>query len=165
MTASQTPQPAPTGDGGLADAQAYVRDQRDRYTHDAIADQLRIAGYAESVVAEAMLEFDRPEGAASNRDLRNRATAILVVTFLGTWLILTLLLLGRDDMYGVGQIASMILGVLLGIVLLLSLAYVRGHRKLAAGVEGALVSALTVPFIFWFAITGLCVATVNPFAR
>jgi hypothetical protein len=154
------PQPDP---GAVETALGWLREQDPRLTLDALGKQLRAAGYAQqdvnAAIAARQAELDAalPPGS----DLRGRAGAILVVTFLATWGIISLALVtGESRSFG----AVLILGAVLLPMLLLGLAIVRESRRLQRGVAGAMVMVFIVPFIYLVVVAGLCVATTNPFS-
>jgi Flp pilus assembly protein TadB len=149
--------------GAVETALGWLREQDPRLTLDALGKQLRAAGYAQqdvnAAIAARQAELDAalPPGS----DLRGRAGAILVVTFLATWGIISLALVTGESMsFG----AVLILGAVLLPMLLLGLAIVRESRRLQRGVAGAMVMVFIVPFIYLVVVAGLCVATTNPFS-
>ena len=159
------PQPQPDV---VQAALAWLREQDPRLSLDALAGQLRAAGYGELEVnaaiqaRQAELDAALPPGS----DLRRRASTVLIVAFLGTWLVITIASLvgaASNDMYGVLWIYAGILAFLLLVILLPSLAIVRGSGRLRRGSYGALAAVLAIPFVLLVIVAGTCVAFTNPF--
>lgn len=139
---------------------AYVAENRDRYTRDAIRDRLLEAGYepesVDAALAEAYAEPKTPS--AVGRDRRWLAGAWVVILFLGTFVLFM-----ATDMpqrtYGIGPA---VLGVLLTIGSMISLVVINANRDLAEGITSGLLVGLLIPFIIAVAIAGLCVFTTAP---
>jgi hypothetical protein len=149
-------------------ALAWLRGQDPRLTWDALRKQLREAGYGEpevnAAVAARQAELDAalPPGS----DLRGRAAAILVVTFLTVWAGISIALVTgppNQYLYGAEGFSVAILGALLLPMLLVGLALVKVSGRLKRGAAGAMVVVLIVPFIYLVIVAGLCVATTQPF--
>lgn len=144
-------------------AVAWLRENDARFTEDALVNALREQGYAEAEIANA-LRARRAEQPAqpAGPDLRARAAVILIVAFLGTWAALSFLLVSRDTgHWQIGQIASLILGAVLGLIGILSLIGIFASKRLRQGAEGALVAVLAIPFVFLLITAGLCVFTTG----
>jgi hypothetical protein len=148
-------------------ALAWLREQDPRLTLDALGKQLRAAGYAQQEVnaaiaaRQAELDAALPPGS----DLRRRAAAILVISFLAVWGIISLALIaGGSVIYGAGGTGALILGALLLPMLLVGLAVVKASGQLKRGATSAMVLVLIVPFIYLVVVAGLCVATTHPFS-
>jgi hypothetical protein len=148
-------------------ALAYLREHGRAYTREALGASLQEQGFSGRDVEAAWARYraEQAEPRGAGRDLRGRASIILLVAFVGTWAVLSLPMLTGSSLssYGAGTVATAILTFLLGVVLVASLSAVRRSRRLERGVEGALVAILAVPFVLLFVVAGLCVATVNPF--
>jgi hypothetical protein len=145
-------------------ATAWLRERGTGVTREVLTDALRASGYTELEIAAAFARVDAGAGDATGigRDLRGRAAAILIVAFLGTWLVLAAILVSPSDTsYEFGGLAALILGAILGVMLLLSLALVSVSGRLRQGIEGALVLVLAVPFVLLFVVAGLCVVSTN----
>jgi hypothetical protein len=142
-------------------AAAWIVEHHERYSPDGLGAQLLAAGYSDAEVAAARAEAERRlAGGAPRGDLRARAAAILIVAFLGTWGILSWLLVApRENTYG--PIAAGILAMVLAFVALLSLAVISQSRGLKRGAQGALVTILAVPFVLLVIVAGLCLATTG----
>ena len=149
-------------------ALAWLRGQDPRLTWDALRKQLREAGYGEpevnAAVAARQAELDAalPPGS----DLRGRAAAVLVITFLAAWGIITLALVtGTPEqyLYNSEGIGALILGAALLPMLLVGLVIVRASGRLKRGVAGAMVMVLIVPFIYLVVVAGMCVSVYQPF--
>ena len=157
------PQPNPEA---VEAALAWLREQDPRLTLEALRKQLREAGYGEPEITAAVAARQAELDAAlpPDSDLRGRAAAILVVTFLAAWGIISLALVtGEPIVYDAGGTAAFILGAALLPMLLLGLAIVKVSGRLKRGAAGAMVMVLIVPFIYLVVIAGLCVATTQPF--
>lgn len=160
------PQPDP---GAVETALGWLREQDPRLTLDALAKQLRDAGYGEPEISAAVAARQAELDAAlpPGSDLRGRAAAVLVITFLAAWGILSLALLtGEPNQYlsGAEGFSVLVLGGLLFPMLLVGLAIVKVSGRLKRGVSGAMVMVLIVPFIYLVVVAGLCVATTQPFS-
>jgi hypothetical protein len=82
--------------------------------------------------------------------------------FLGTWALLSWFLVANDTgSWQIGEVASMILGAILGVIGILSLIAVFASRRLREGAEGALVAVLAIPFVLLLIVAGLCVFTTS----
>jgi hypothetical protein len=159
------PQPQPEA---VQAALAWLREQDPRLSLDALAGQLRAAGYgnlevdAAIQVRQAELDAALPPGT----DLRKRAATVLIVAFLGTWLVITIATLVRaasNEMYSAQWIYAGILAALLLIILLPSLALVKVSGRLRRGSYGALAAVLAIPFVLLVIVAGSCVALTDPF--
>jgi hypothetical protein len=159
------PQPQPEA---VQAALAWLREQDPRLSLDALAGQLRAAGYGELEVRAAIevrqagLDAALPPGT----DLRRRAGAILGIAFVGVWGVISLgLLTGLPNqyLYNSEGLAALILGVLLLPVLLVALVVVRHSGRLRRGSVGAMAWILALPFIYLVIVAGTCVATTRPF--
>jgi hypothetical protein len=164
------PQPHPEA---VQAALNWLREQDPRLSLDALAGQLRAAGYGnldvETAIRTRQAELDAALPAGT--DLRGRATAILTVAFLGVWGVISLaLVVGQpfaDDgsmFRGTEGLSAVILGVLLLPVLLIGLAVVRSSGPLRRGSVGAMAWILALPFIYLVIVAGTCVATTQPFS-
>lgn len=148
-------------------ALAWLREQDPRLSLDALARQLRAAGYGDAVVVAAIASRQAELDAAlpPGSDLRGRATAVLVVAFLATWGVITLWLVTGPPspyLYGAESLAALILGAMLLPMLLLGLALVRVSGRLRRGAAGAMAIVLAVPFIYLVVIAGTCIAATQP---
>ena len=159
------PQPQPEA---VQAALNWLREQDPRLSLDALAGQLRAAGYGNLEVdaairaRQAELDAALPPGT----DLRRRAATVLIIAFLGTWLVITIASLVRaanSDMYNAQWIYAGILAFLLLVILLPALAVVRGSGRLRRGSYGALAAVLAIPFVLLVVVAGSCVALTNPF--
>lgn len=142
----------------------WLRGQDPRLSLEALAYQLRGAGYGAQEVAAAIAsrraELDAAIPAGS--DLRRRAAAILIVAFVATWGVLSWFLVNpRESYYKFGSAAAMVLALLLGFFGLISLLGISQSGRLRRGAEGALVAVLTIPFVLLVIVAGLCVVTTN----
>lgn len=142
-------------------AVAWLRENDARFTEDALVNALREQGYAEAEIAAALARRREEEPQSQGRDLRARAAVILIAGFLLTWVLLSIPLVNSEMMYGMGTLASLILGAILGVIGFVTLAVIAANRSLRRGAEGALVAVLAVPFVLLFAVAGLCVITTS----
>jgi hypothetical protein len=155
--------------GAVETALAWLREQDPRLTLDALGKQLREAGYAEQVVRAAVAARQAELDAAlpPGSDLRGRAAAILVVSFLAAWGIISLALVTGTPVqggYSSEVLGAVILGAVLVPMLLVGLLLIRESGRLKRGVAGAMVMVLIVPFIYLVIVAGLCVSIYQPFA-
>jgi len=159
------PQPQPEA---VQSALDWLRAQDPRLSLDVLAGQLRAAGYGNLEVdaaiqaRQAELDAALPPGT----DLRRRASTVLIVVFLGTWLVITVAsFVGKasDYMYGTQGISAGVLALLLLVILLPALALVRRSGRLRRGSYGALAAVLAIPFVLLVIVAGSCVAMTNPF--
>lgn len=140
-------------------AVAWLRGHQATFTRDALASGLRDAGYSEAEIAAA---FEREAIEPAPRDLRSRAAAILVVGFLGTWLVLVLRMIAIGGPGGFVPVAAVILGTILLVIGAISFAGIESSSRLRKGTTGALVAILAIPFVLLVIVAGLCVATTGP---
>jgi hypothetical protein len=164
-----TPGPAPLAndDGDVKGAAAWLITHRDRYTEIALNHELRVAGYSEDQITAIRAEAERiaptalPEPAGT--DLRARAAGAVIIAFLAVWAVLTVPWLNSetDRIEGFGALVGFILGLALLVVGVPSLIFILRNDRLKRGTAGAVVAALTAPFILLFVVAGLCVATVG----
>ena len=156
------PQPQPEAVQAALD---WLRAQDPRLSLDALAGQLRAAGYGNLEVdaairtRQAELDAALPPGT----DLRSRAATVLMVAFLGTWLVITIASFvnhAGNDLIG---ISAGIFAMLLLIILAPTLAVVRSSGRLRHGSYGMLAAILAIPFVLLVIVAGTCVALTNPF--
>jgi len=145
-------------------AAAWLRERAGGYTHEALAEGLRSAGYSDAEIEEAFARVDAGvvDGGGAVEALRGRAAAILLLGFIGTWVVMALILaMPSGSAYEFGGLAAMILGAVLAPVLVLSLIGVAMSDRLRRGTEGALVGVLAIPFVLLVIVAGLCVGTTG----
>ena len=140
----------------------WLRGHRATFTRDALASGLRDAGYSEAEIAAAFGRLDREAIEPATQDLRSRAAAILVVGFLGTWLVLVLRMIAIAGTGGWVGTAAVILGAILLVIGAISFVGIESSSRLRKGTTGALVAILAVPFVLLVIVAGLCVATTGP---
>ncbi len=138
---------------------AWLRGHQATFTRDALASGLRDAGYSEAEIAAA---FERAAIEPAPRDLRSRAAAILIVAFLGTWLVLVLRMIAMAGTGGFVGMAAVILGAILLVIGAISFAGIESSSRLRKGSTGMLIGILAVPFVLLVIVAGLCVATTGP---
>ena len=142
-------------------ALAWLRGHQATFTRDALASGLRDAGYSEAEIAAALVRLDREAIEPAPRDLRSRAAVIMVVGFLGTWLVLVLRMIAMAGTGGFVPVAAVILGTILLVVGAISFVGIESSSRLRKGSTGALVAILAVPFVLLAIVAGLCVATTG----
>jgi hypothetical protein len=142
-------------------AVAWLRENDARFTEGALVTALREQGYAEAEIAAALARRREEEPRPHGTDMRAQAAVILIAGFLVTWVLLTIPLVNSEMMYGMGTLASLVLGGILGLIGLVTLAVIAANKSLKRGAEGALVAVLAVPFVLLFAVAGLCVITTS----
>jgi hypothetical protein len=140
-------------------ALAWLRGHQASFTSDALASGLRDAGYSEAEVAAAFARLDAGEPAP--RDLRSRAATILIVGFLGTWLVLVLRMIAMAGTGGFVPVAAVILGTILLVIGAISFVGIESSSRLRTGSTGVLVGILAIPFVLLVIVAGLCVATTG----
>jgi hypothetical protein len=143
-------------------ALAWLRGHEATFTRDALASGLRDAGYSEAEIAAAFGRLDREALEPAPRDLRSRAAAILVVAFLGTWLVLVLRMIAVAGTGGFVPVAAVILGTILLVIGAISFVGIESSSRLRTGTTGVLVAILAIPFVLLVIVAGLCVATTGP---
>jgi hypothetical protein len=143
-------------------ATSWLREHQATLTEDALTAGLREAGYSEAEIAAAFGRLDREAIEPAPRDLRARAAVILVLGFLGTWLVLVLRMIAIAGTGGWVGTAAVILGAILLVIGAISFAAIESSSRLRKGTTGALVAILAVPFVLLVIVAGLCVATTGP---
>ncbi|HEU0242439.1 MAG TPA: hypothetical protein VFQ75_00945 [Candidatus Limnocylindrales bacterium] len=145
----------------------WLREQDPHLSSGRLRLALTEAGYREPDISAAIALRQQELDAAlpPGSDLRNRASAILIVAFLAVWGVISAALVTGDQQgsLGSGGLAAIILGVLLLPVLLLGLAAIRASGRLRRGVTGAMVAILAVPFVILVVVAGTCISTTDPF--
>jgi hypothetical protein len=147
-------------------AAAWLTEHRATYGTGPLNAQLREGGYSDAEVeaawARVLGEGATTAAAPPRGDLRARAASITIVSFLGTFAVLSYFLLNpRVDYASYGSAAVMVLGALLVPIGLLSLLGIANSGRLKRGAEGALVAVLAIPFVMLVIVAGLCVVTTN----
>ena len=141
----------------------WLRGHQATFTRDALASGLRDAGYSEAEIAAAFERLDSEAIEPATQDLRSRAAAILIVGFLGTWLVLVLRMIAVGGTGGYVGTAAVILGAILLVIGAISFAGIESSARLRRGSTGMLVGILAVPFVLLVIVAGLCVATTSSF--
>lgn len=138
---------------------AYIRQNRDRYTREALRHQLVAAGNAPEAVDEAFRLVESEEG-GPRLDLRRRAVGITLVAYVLVWLVFGLLI-------GGGPGIMLILAVYFGVGLLISLVVLalwtglkHAHPGRAASV---LAAGLAIPIAILVGLLGFCVVNLGQF--
>ena len=155
-------------------AAAFVVNNRQRYTPDALRARLREFGYAEAVIDAAFRaeraerrEAERAgqERPAGSRDLRGRAATIVIAVAVAAWVVVALISakpLPPGSNLDFGPLILSIMAVVLGLVVLVSLLVVGLSKKLRRGADGLLVAAVVLPVIVVLGIGGTCLVMVTP---
>jgi hypothetical protein len=145
----------------------YIRDHRNAFTRPALREALIQAGHdpahvdaaldAEGV-ARSTVEppsiVEPPFGYAA-RHPRLVTAAILTAAYVAMWLLFALVT-DWNASYA-APLTTVILAAVLGVLGLISLAYVAATKRLTSGGRAAIVGVLTVPIILLLVIGGLCV--------
>jgi len=134
----------------------YILENRERYTRNAIRDQLLAAGHDAEAIDTAFRAADAVAQASGTLDLRPRAAAIALVGYIVVWVLFGLYL-GAVDLFA----ALGVLAVYLGVGLLVSLAVIYSsgglRRATPERVVAALAASLVIPFVILFGLVGFCV--------
>jgi hypothetical protein len=140
----------------------YIRDNRDRYTRDAIRQQLLAAGYdaAQIDAAWAMLDAPDPDATVGER-FWGRFWLYLIGINLAALLIVGLLsgLLGAPA--GGGVALLVILAIVLAIGALISWGLVAATQPTHLGSGTAIAIGAIIPLLFAFLIGGACYALIG----
>lgn len=156
----------PSGPSPLKDALAFIEQQDETYTDEALYDALIDAGYPSDIASEALRQREEgrtpdiaEETTATGKDQRLRASLILVAAAVAAWAACAAIvwLAAQDYSYGEDEIGLAILAFVIGIVLFFSLMVASGSRSLQRGAQGALVTFLVIPFVVFFGLAGTCV--------
>lgn len=143
----------------VREAAQWLRTNGALYTPEVLTANLRDAGYTDAEIAAARVEAATAPPPVA-QDLRAKAAAILIVAFLGVWVVFAFLLM-RNDEAGYGSLSAIILAAVLGTVGLISLAAIAANGRLRRGAEGALAAVLAIPFVVLVIVAGLCVLTTG----
>lgn len=136
----------------------YIVENRDRYSREALRQRLLEAGHDAAAVEAAFAAADA-EGAKGSMDLRGQAAALVIVGYVGTFLVFALF--SQRQFYGAVLAAFLTGGALLSLLLV---ALTPALRRAPAGrVLPALAAGLVAPLIILVGLAGLCVASVDPF--
>jgi len=142
----------------------YIRENRERYTPEAMRAQLIAAGHALEDVDAAFRLVDDEQSVGVTLDLRGRAIAIMVAGYVGTWLVFALF---SNPNYQSASGLNVILAAFLFVGGLVSLPFIRLSGSLKSAqpdrVAGALAVGLAIPLIILVGLAGLCIATTDPF--
>ena len=148
---------------GRPEIRDYIVRYRDRYTPEALRDQLIRAGYAPEEVDRVGEEIVARTTPSERPPLRTILTAYAIGLFALT---LLLFAFGTDWLSpaggGIGALLLTILSVALLVVLLIVLFIVRRLRVVALGVTSGIISGVLIPFIAVVIVAGLCIQTTHP---
>ena len=162
----------------LEDAIAFLEEQDETYTDEALYDALVDAGYPSDVASEALRQreaaqiaaeheatTDRTPAGASGNDERSRAALALLGGAALAWLACAAFLwvISPDGLYGGAGIALVILAVVLTLALLVALMAAGVSGSLRRGAEGAVGTFLVIPFVVFFGLAGTCVVITSGF--
>lgn len=173
MMSDPTPTQPQTGPRGWTDTRedrldrltAYFAEHDARYTFEALRAASESAGFSAEEIAEASTRAaTRRERGRAAQPLRTRARWIVLAAYTLVYAVLAVVLLQAPnlDAYGAGEISLIVLTILLGIALLISIAWVNRRGRAPDRLEGAMVAMLVLPTILLFGVAGLCVATTRP---
>jgi hypothetical protein len=168
------PTTPPAGSTGWANATesridrltAYLVEHGDRFTPEALRAAAADAGYTPDEIETAEdLVATRRRVAEAARPLRMRARLIVLAAYSLVYAVLAWALLSAPnlDYLGTGEAALVVLTIVLGIALLISIAWVNRRGRTPARLEGALLAMLVAPLILLGGVAGLCVVTTRPF--
>jgi len=150
-------QPPPRSTEGLL---AYLRENRGRFTDEALERSALDAGHTPAEFAAAKARLDSETAAAP---VRARARTILVAAYLGTFLVLVagMFLNPSARAYGGSVIGSVILAVTLGVAWLITIVWLRSQSRPSPSGAGLTV-LLSLPIVLLVLVAGSCLATGMP---
>jgi hypothetical protein len=147
----------------IAALSEYFEAGAERYTPDALRHAASESGFSPDEIEQAYnraTERQRAEELA--RPIRRRARWIVVAAYGLVLAVFAVPFLTVPSRYGVGQVALVVLAIVLGIALLMSRSWINRRRPSTEQAERALLMMLAVPFVLLVAVAGLCVAAVGP---
>jgi hypothetical protein len=148
---------------GKPEIRDYILRYRDRYTAEALRDQLIRAGYAPEEVDQVGEEIVAGATPSERPPLRTILTAYAIGLFALT---LVLFAFGTDwldpSSGGLGGLLLVFLFLALVVVLVIVLFVVRRLRVVALGVTSGIVTGLLIPFIAVVIVAGVCIQTAHP---
>ena len=162
--APDTPDAPPTSPYGTKGLEAYLEANRATFTDAALKDAAMAAGW-DPVVVEVAL--GKVETRATVAPLRTRARSIVRYLYIGGFLVLAagMLVNPAARLYGGLVIGLVVLLMALLIAYAVGSTWVNGKGVSRAMSTGDLFVLLSVPFLFWLVVAGLCVATGLPIPR
>ncbi len=158
------------------EAARYIKENRDRYTREAIEAHLLKAGYSHTEIDASWPPDDQenpqlPQGRAFWRPFILSVTGMYGITFL----VYAVSFFVWDDELGIAPIASGLLLAFLLLAAMISVDIVKRKRSAwssgtasssRAGVAGGVLTALLIPFVFLIIVAGLCSALTGvPFTQ
>lgn len=173
MTAPPPGQPpvSPTQWSGVVEDRverlsAWLAEHSETYTPEALRTAAEDGGFTGDEIDAAVESAERRrDNLRAAGPLRTRARVIVLGAYVLVYAGLAWALLSAPNLddYGSGEIALVVLTIVLGVSLLTSLAWVGRRGRAPARLEGALVAILVLPLILLGAVAGLCVVTTQPF--
>ncbi|HEX5588991.1 MAG TPA: hypothetical protein VFX65_01710 [Candidatus Limnocylindrales bacterium] len=147
---SGAPPPAapPPTDWGTEPAEAYVEENLDRFTAEALVDALVTAGHDADAATDAARRAVARRGAAP---VRAQARQVFLVAYGLTYATLMIVLLASPSRGGYGQLAAVILTVTLGLAAAISAGWLRRGRG-----PTSLLGLLSLPLVLLAAVGGIC---------
>jgi len=147
----------------IAALSEYFAKGADEYTPEALRRAASESGFSPDEIEQAYARAEeRRRANDSVRPIRRRARRVVLAAYGLVYLVFAVLFLTSSNRYGGGVIALIILTIVLGIALLISVAWVNRRRPTAEQLEGALATMLALPLILLVAVAGLCVASSGP---
>ncbi|HKG56883.1 MAG TPA: hypothetical protein VKA85_06530 [Candidatus Limnocylindrales bacterium] len=164
---ARAPEP-PAADSAGPRSQQVIADyywrHRDSFTPAALRASVVRAGYSEADADAARLLVDKHLAAESaSAPTLARARRTILVAYVVTYVAFAIVFLLAPSSYGSGQIALMILTVVLGIALAISLAWARRSRWKTQGTSLGLGVVLSVPIVLLVLVAGSCAWTTFPY--
>jgi len=141
----------------------YFAKGADQYTPEALRRAARESGFSPDEIEQAYARAEERRRAEElARPIRRRARWIVLAAYGLVLAVFAVPFLTVPSRYGVGQVALVVLAIVLGISLLISRSWINRRRPSADQTERALLTMLAVPFVLLVAVAGLCVASVGP---
>ena len=135
----------------------YILANRERYTREALREQLVAAGHDEAAIDAGFRAADAIARAAGRLDLRPRAAVIAAVGYGVGWLLFGLYLSAGSGSSGVSGALALYLG--LGLLISLAVISVSGGLRRAdpTSVVTALAAGLVIPLVILVGLIGFCI--------
>ena len=152
---NEMPEQSPEHD----DLVRYIRENRERYTPEAMRAQLIAAGHALEDVDAAFRLLDAEQPIASALDLRRRAALLMVAAYVGTLLVFALF--ARPGVPWQILAGFLVVGALVSLLFIGTSGSLR--RAQPERIASALAIGLAIPFVILVALAGLCIASTDPF--
>ena len=148
----------------VASLSEYFLAGAERYTPAALRQAASEAGYSQAEIDEAYGRATRRQrDEEQSRPLRRRARWAVLAAYGLVYAAFFGAFLGYDNRYGAATISLIVLTVVLGVALLISMRWVRGRRPSAEQLGAGMFTMLFLPLVLLVSVTGLCIATTQPF--